>query len=112
MSSALGNSVPTGFMSSLTSFGGKKQDTLETWKQHGQHSKLVDLNLNKGCYDTKKNIRHPLSTVVLLASKNGHDVAPNQSEEDDNAGCRVNMQDNNNTKPEWYNKMKYKSQAH
>lgn len=43
-------------MSSPTRFGDKKQNTLETWKQYGQHSKLADLNLNKGCYDTRKNI--------------------------------------------------------
>lgn len=37
--------------------------------------------------------RHQLNTVGLLSVKDVYDVAPNQSEGDDSAGCRVNMQD-------------------
>lgn len=60
----------------------------------------------------KISFRHPLITVALLSSKGVCDVAPSQSEEDDNAGCRVNMQDNDSTKPEWNNKIRYNSQIH
>lgn len=54
----------------------------------------ADLNLTKDVMTLGKiSFRHPLSTVALLGSKDVHDVAPSQSEEDDNAGCGLNMQD-------------------